>query len=359
MFLDPPTPALLMSYSVGRRLSFVFASGTIALLAAACGDDAAGFACPQVGVTSPCTCADGASGEATCLATGVYSVCECDGGGGGADAGAQADVGGADAGGSPDAAADGGAPEPWPRASFFGERECPFTTATFAGEWSPADTTMETFFVTEVEGGFAVAGVEGETPFGSCEVTFDYDGESGALRDPQPCRDGIATYDSGTVVVEGDDFSFDVLGNAMGFTVSLKVDCGAGDVSIGDGDPEPQGFAGAWSCNGEVTAQGGDASFPATFDLNNSQTTDGQFASELVASGDAAPFVQPFSVCEYLWNEVSPASAELSDETACAGASGAIAESNGLSLDGATLSGDVSVRVDGGQAFAMTFVCER
>lgn len=51
-------------------------------------------------------------------------------------------------------------------------------------------------------------------------------------RRSQPYEGGVATDDSGVIVLDGGDFRFDLLGRAFGFTVSMKVDGGAGEVFI-------------------------------------------------------------------------------------------------------------------------------
>ncbi len=356
-----PTPSnpdwTMVSSAALRRAARLAPPASFVLLITACGDDNPGFSCPVSGATTECSCPDGSIGEATCLATGVYSVCECEGG---ADAGGMADTGGmADAGGGADAGGADATAQPWPSPTFFGERQCPYTTATFAGEWSPADTTMETFFVTEVDGGFAVAGVERQTPFGSCEITFDYDGTEGGLRDPQPCTGGIAEYNTAALVVDGDDFSFDVLGQAMGFTVSMQVDCGAGDVSIGGGGDDETGFVGEWACEGTASTTAG-ASFEAPFTLTNVADGDGVFRASLSGEGQAAPLVAPFQVCTLRWDEQSDTQASLSAATECTGGEGATAISQqGLRIVEGQLVGDVSVLGAEMPQLSLVFACDR
>jgi hypothetical protein len=301
----------------------------------------------------------------------------------GADSGAEDDVetgrpdagrGSADGGGGagPDDAggtgsADSGSTDAGGALSdaFWGERQCDFTTATFAGEWSPADTTTQTMVVEEVEGGFSMGGRGQENPFASCPIYFDYDGATAALRQPQPCTDGVASYDTGTVVVDGDDFSFDVLGQAFGYTVSMKVDCGAGEVSIDpDGDPgpapDPTVWPGAWQCTGDMIAPLGAPPFPLEFVHTIAAEGEGRLRSTFAPARDVDMFIAILGSCNVLWDEESETVAQIAPDAQCATSENSwVRSETGMTLSNGTLAGTVDIEQDGTISQRFTFTCSR
>lgn len=355
-----------MSNTVARVLRTILPLATAALAFttfAACGDDSAGT-CAEPGSNVTCSCGVGVTGTAACLDDGTIDTCVCDGaadaGGGGADGGAS-DAGDAGGGGG-DASGGGTVTE-----SFFGERQCPFTTSSFAaGQWSDEDTTMVTIVVDEVDGGFAIAGIEQETPFASCEVVFDLDGTTATFREPQPCNDGVVRYLRGRAIVDADTFSIDVFGEgqgiAAGVSVSMKVDCGAGPLPPEGEDPgtTPDGFEGDWDCEGAMSRPNGGGELPLTFTMTNSAPSGGTFRSTFTPASEMDVFVRVLESCLVEWSETSDTRADLTDASQCSFGPDVFVRSDaGLTLTGSGLDGSFYIEAQGNPQDTYTFSCVR
>lgn len=348
-----PAPRLLRAASTLIATAALFALG-------ACGDDGAAT-CAEPGATVACSCGVGTTGTAPCLDDGTTGTCTCAGG----DAGVGADTGtGGDAGGGTDTGgSDAGGGEV--TESFFGERQCPFTTSSFAaGQWSDEDTTMITVLVDEVDGGFAIGGIGEESPFGSCEVVFDLDGTTATFREPQPCNDGIVRYLRGRAIIDADTFSIDVFGEgqgiAAGVSVSMKVDCGAGPLPPEE-EPVPEGFEGNWACDGTVrNPMAGDGELPQTFTMTNSATVAGRFESTFTPSSDMDILIRVLESCLVQWSETSDIHADITAESQCSfGPDVFVRSDTGLDLDADGLSGSFFVEAQGAVQDTYTFTCVR
>jgi hypothetical protein len=317
-----------------------------ALNAAGCGE-AEEKPCAEPGATVPCSCAGGGSGAAICEAEGSLGPCDCES--------LPQDEG--DAAEAP-SDATGSDTELGPTEGFFGDRECTYTTATFAGEWSPADTSTHTLNVAPVEGGFSVSGYDDDTAFGLCEIVFDLDGAAATLRKPQPCTGAPISYDSGKVIVVGNDFSFDVLGTALGYTVSMKVDCGAGEVPP-DPVPKPEGWLGDWRCTGTSTMQLTPDGMPVDFTLSVSQVAEGKLRTTF-ASDEIQISVLTLQSCDVLWNEESEVAASIAPDALCASGQDTVVKSEGgLTLDNGALEGALWLETSGVVNMDFAFSCVR
>ena len=116
--------------------------------------------------------------------------------------------------------------------------------------------------------------------------------------------------------------------------ISLKVDCGAGPVSIPEEEEPTEGFLGNWTCTGTSGAM------PVNFTLSNTSTGTDAFESTFEPAGEMDFLISTLMNCKVMWLQEGDEQAKIDPESYCAGgAETSVLSDTGMSLSNGTLTG--------------------